>query len=355
MAQAEYLGSRRRQVKQVNMSPPAAMRENEIRPEALREGQMQAYERDLVKLRKRLPEFVTVNCPACDANRSAAAFEKYGFKFRQCRHCRTVYMSPRPTPEIMGSYYGSSENYKYWAEHIFPASEPARREKIHRPVLEYIAAACARYAVPRGLLLEVGPGFGTFAALAKESGLFDKILAIERTPEMADACRKRGVEVIELAVEDVSLEGIGLANVVVSFEVIEHLYEPRGYIERCAQLIAPGGILVLSCPNGLGFDVGMLGAAASAVDSEHVNLFNPASLSSLLERSGFEVLEATTPGRLDAEFVRAAALAGQIDLSADAFLRRVLLEEWDSLGAAFQQFLASQRLSSHMRIIARRD
>jgi 2-polyprenyl-3-methyl-5-hydroxy-6-metoxy-1,4-benzoquinol methylase len=331
------------------------MRENDIRPDALREGQMAAYERDLVRLRKRLPEFVKVNCPACDADRCTPVFSKYGFQFQTCRQCQTIYMSPRPTPEIMGAYYSNSENYKFWAEHIFPASEAARREKIHRPVLEYIVAACDRYSVPRGLLVEVGPGFGTFAALANESGLFQRIVAIERTPEMAEACRKRGVNVIEQAVEDVSLAGIGLANVVVSFEVIEHLFEPASYIKRCATLLAPGGLLVLSCPNGLGFDVAMLAEKASAVDSEHVNLFNPASLSGLLERSGFEVLEAVTPGRLDAEFVRTAALANEIDLAREPLLKHVLIDEWAAQGVPFQQFLASRGLSSHMRVIARRS
>jgi len=40
-------------------------------------------------------------------------------------------MSPRPSPEVMAAYYGDSENYRFWAEHIFPASEAARRDKIH--------------------------------------------------------------------------------------------------------------------------------------------------------------------------------------------------------------------------------
>ncbi len=335
-------------------APPAAMQENDIRPEVLRRGQAEAYARDLVKLQRRLPEFVRVNCPACDADRATAAFQKYDFQFQRCGRCQTIYMSPRPTPEIMGAYYGNSENYQYWAERIFPASEAARREKIHRPMLEYIVAACVQHSVPRELLLEVGPGFGTFAALALHARAFRRIVAIERTPQMAQACRERGVEVIEQAVEDVSLAATGLANVVVSFEVIEHLFEPRGYIERCAALLSSGGLLVLTCPNGMGFDIATLGPKSSAVDSEHVNLFNPGSLSALLERSGFEVLEATTPGRLDAEFVRASVLAGETDIAADPLLRRVLLEEWDSLGAPFQQFLAARSLSSHMRILARR-
>ena len=111
---------------------------------------------------------------------------------------------------------------------------------------------------------------------------------------------------------------------------------------------------MLSCPNGLGFDIAMLGPRALAVDAEHVNLFNPDSLSRLLETNGFEVLEATTPGRLDAEFVRDAALKGDIDLADNVFLKRVLIDEWDRLGWPFQQFLATNNLSSHMWVAARR-
>jgi SAM-dependent methyltransferase len=201
------------------------------------------------------------------------------------------------------------------------------------------------------MLVEVGPGFGTFAALATESKHFRKVLAVEPTPEMAAACRKRGVEVVEMRVEDVGNELAG-ADILVSFEVIEHLFQPGGFVAQCARLLAPGRLLVLSCPNGQGFDIQTLGAKALAVDAEHVNLFNPRSLGALLERHGFEVLESETPGRLDAEFVRDAALKGGVEL--DPFLKRVLVDEWERLGWPFQQFLAAQGLSSHMWIAARR-
>src|SRR5215831_2468189 len=121
-----------------------SMREEDIRPEQLRRGQVEAYERDIAKLRKRVGEFVAVACPACGADDCDFAFEKFTFQFKECRRCETIYMSPRPTPEIMGAYYGDSENFKFWAKHIFPASEGARREKIHRPMLDFICAVCDR-------------------------------------------------------------------------------------------------------------------------------------------------------------------------------------------------------------------
>jgi hypothetical protein len=74
-----------------------------------------------------------------------------------------------------------------------------------------------------------------------------------------------------------------------------------------------------------------------------------------VRRNGFEVLETTTPARLDAEFVRTAALKGEIDLATQPLLQRVLIDEWDRLGWTFQRFLADNGLSSHMWLVARRS
>jgi SAM-dependent methyltransferase len=328
--------------------------EHELCPDDLLKGQEMAFARDIERLHKRASEFLTVACPACDQRNTGKIFEKFGFTFQSCANCATIYMSPRPSPAVLGDYYANSENYSYWAKHIFPASEAVRREKIHTPWLNRVVGFCERHAIRQGTLLEIGPGFGTFAAVATQSRAFERVIAIEPTPEMAAACRSRGVDVIEQRIEDVGDE-VGSVDVAVAFEVIEHLFDPKIFLKQCARLLHPGGLLVVSCPNGLGFDISMLGAKALAVDAEHVNLFNPGALTQLLKRCGFDVLEATTPGRLDAEFVREAALKGEIDLSHDAFLMRVLIEEWDRLGWSFQQFLAENGLSSHMWVEARRN
>lgn len=326
--------------------------EKEICPDPLLRGQEEAFEHDIKRLQARLSEFVAASCPACGRGEHSPAFEKWGFRYVLCNHCQTLYMRPRPSPQVMDSYYSNSENYRYWAEHIFPASEAARREKIHRPWLERVLGYCQRHAISHGVLVEVGAGFGTFASLATESGKFEKVVAVEPTPEMARACQDRNVAVINKRIEDITDE-IEFADVVVAFETIEHLFEPRQFLNQCARLMRPGGLLVLSCPNGQGFDIALLGPLSLAIDPEHVNLFNPGSLSLLVEACGFEVLEVSTPGRLDAEFVHDAIVQGRLDVSNDPFLKRVLVDEWDRLGWPFQQFLAGNGLSSHMWLAAR--
>lgn len=323
------------------------MQEKDIRPEALISGQKEAYQRDIAKLQQRLAEFVPTPCPACGETEARKVFEKYKCTFVACESCATIYMSPRPTPEIMSSYYQDSENYRYWAKHIFPASESSRKERLYKPWIKRIASACAKRNIKCDRLLEVGPGFGGFAQTAKESGIFKEITVIEPTPELADACRTRGLKVIQKRVEDIDPNEVESVSALVCFEVVEHLFAPKRFFTQAKRLLPSGGLLVVSCPNGLGFDIATLGPLSDAVDTEHVNLFNPASLKNILECEGFTDISIVTPGLLDAELVRKSALAGDYVIN-DPFMKRILLDEWEELGAPFQEFLARNNLSSHM-------
>jgi len=141
-------------------------------------------------------------------------------------------------------------------------------------------------------------------------------------------------------------------KVIASFGVLEHLFSPRDFLRGCANILSPGGLLVLTCPNAKGFDVMTLGPVSDTVDAEHLNYFHPASLAHLLGECGFSTLEAFTLGKLDAELVRKKAVAGEFDLSDQPFLRHVLIDEWERAGAAFQRFLVDNQLSSHMWIVA---
>lgn len=324
--------------------------EAELCPPGLLQAQEEAHQRDIETLLwPREAEFVVVPCPACASQDSERVFTKFKLAYRTCRACGTLYMSPRPTEAVLRDFYEKSEAYLIWAEQIFPASEDARARKIHGPWFDRIVEACARYNVTRGRLLEVGPGFGTFAAIAQESGLFVDVSVVEPTPDLARRCRARGLNVIEKPIE--LLQKMGAVDVVCSFEVIEHLFAPREFLLSCRRAMRENKLLVLSCPNGEGFDIATLGAKSLAVDAEHLNLFNPRSLTRLVESCGFMAREVTTPGRLDAEFVRDAILSGDFDADS-AFLRQVLIDDWDRLGGPFQKFLADNGLSSHMWLVA---
>ena len=313
--------------------------------------QARRYEADVAWLVARNDRFVGSPCPVCSESRATPTWKKSGLTYVECAGCQTVYMRPRPSPELLSEYYSSSQNYEYWNNVVFPASEAARRAKIFRPRAERVAEISERYGNPGGTLLDVGAGYGTFCEEVVALGGFARVIALEPEPQLAETCRSKGLEVVEAPVEQAELDP---ADVITSFEVIEHLFSPRDLIQRCAGLLQPGGLLVLTCPNVRGFDIVVMREGASAVDAEHLNYMHPGSLGKLLDDVGFDVVESSTPGRLDAELVRKRVLAGDFDLTRQPFLQQVLIDEWDRLGSAFQDFLASNELSSNMWLVGRR-
>lgn len=338
--------------------PNPILKETEIRPRELMAEQARLFAEDAARLVARRAEFIRVPCPACALDDSQPTFEKMGMPFATCRSCGTLFANPRPRSEHLADYYRNALHYAYWSEKIFPASEAVRREKIFKPRVCLVLDLCRRFNLPTCTLLEVGPGFGIFGEEIKQSGAFKRVIAVEPTPNLAEDCRRRGLEVWEMSVEQVCRSRL-LApgeriDVIASFEVLEHLFSPRDFIRQCADLLDAGGVLILSCPNGKGFDIRMLREKSSTVDVEHINLFNPASLTLLLESNGFEILSCQTPGRLDAELVRNALLAGDLDSATQPFLSQILLDDWEEVGPAFQDFLADNRLSSHMLLAARK-
>lgn len=328
--------------------------EEAIRPSELMAKQKIVALTDVGRMLSRYEEFVDVPCPACGLNEAAFKFVKNGIRYVECVNCETFFVNPRPTPEVLAWFYQGSPNYAYWNDVIFPASEEARRENIFVPRVDRLLELCNKYEIETNSLLEVGSGFGTFCSEVKSRNIFDRIVAVEPTPELAETCRGRGLEVIEKPVEQIQLGSNGLFDVVANFEVIEHLFAPADFIEAVMNLLKPGGVFMMTCPNGKGFDVETLGVISDTIDHEHLNYFNQKSLAKLLSDKGLKVLECFTPGVLDVDLVRNKTLSGLFDLSNNPFLQRVLIDEWDCLGSAFQEFLVKQGLSSNMWVVARK-
>lgn len=322
--------------------------EKDICPDDLLRGQEQAYMRDIKNLQKQKKQFVKVNCPACASKNFFFVFKKYDFSFQECNICKTIFMSPRPSKKLMSEYYQDSENYKYWAKFIFPRSEKVRKDNIHKLWLSRIK----KYLKNKtgSSILEVGSGFGTFGSLIRKDKTFKSYVGLEPSKELFDICIKKGLDVKNLKLEEFS-ESKKKFDIVTSFEVIEHTFSPYKFLKKIKLNLKKRGLLFLSCPNGKGFDINVLKERSQAIDSEHVNLFNTNSISLLLSKLNFETIDVFTPGRLDAEIVRDEAIKNGFKL--DPFLKKILIDSWDELGWSFQKFIAENKMSSHMWVVAR--
>jgi hypothetical protein len=88
----------------------------------------------------------------------------------------------------------------------------------------------------------------------------------------------------------------GAHQAVVLGDVIEHLPEPGGALDRIRDLLAPKGGVLLTLPDAGSRLARVMGARWWSVIPTHVHYFTRASLTRLLEDHGFEMRHlGTTP------------------------------------------------------------
>lgn len=324
----------------------------DIRPIDVMLNQPAAMEQDIDWLTNRKAEFVHVACPACEDKRALDLFKKYGLNFVKCPVCATQYITPRPTAEILWEFYEQSENYKYWAKHIYSASRELRKKKIFRPRAKKISNLVKEVFEKSAdlTLLEVGAASGMFCDEVTKTGMFAAVVGIEPVPVLAQTCRDAGVNVIQAPYEQVVLNE--KVDVIAHFGVIEHLFEPKAFLDWSYEQCRDQGLVFFTCSNIEGFETKVLGKHSGAVYHEHMNLFNPSSLSHLMERCGFEVIEISTPGVLDVEIVLNAVRDGLIKHSEiDPMMQEMMKPERSD---QFQKFITNNMLSSNMQFVARK-
>ena len=72
-------------------------------------------------------------------------------------------------------------------------------------------------------------------------------------------------------------------DVVVNFQVIEHLWDQGQFVTECLRVLRPGGVLLMSTPNRITFSPGR----DTPVNPFHTRELNAAELTELLESAGF--------------------------------------------------------------------
>lgn len=279
---------------------------DEIRPIDLMERQRQAYQEDVRHYQGFSAGFVSRNCPACDSEAGLPFITKDGFHYLRCPACWCVFMSPGPLEDHLRWLYSEkSANYRFWAEEIYPSTQTARSQKLHRPRALWVQRSIDDFASSPHLgksrrLLEFGAGTGdTLAALAQVEPQLD-LLGFEPNPLMWQTW-PASVELIKDASCLTALRHS--ISFITAFEVLEHLLLPSQLFSLASELLEPGGLLMLSTPNAASLEIQVLMDESPSIDIEHISIMTPSALMSLASRAGLEVIEIATPGDFDLELI----------------------------------------------------
>jgi SAM-dependent methyltransferase len=320
------------------------MKESDIRPEALLKRYLELSVQDAERCfgddaRTEIP------CVACGDLDLTHAFNKHGFGYSRCDACGTLFQNPRPKPAAFEAFYRDSESSNYWAEVFFPAVAEARRDTIFRTRVERLAALCEASGNKIERLIDVGAGYGILLDEWRKRFPATQLVAVEPSAALAAECRAKGFEVVENIVEQVTGYD-AFADLVVCFEVLEHVYDPASFVQTLARLVRPGGTVFVSTLCIDGFDLQSLWDKSNQISPpHHINFLSVAGFQRLFDRAGMVDVSVTTPGKLDVDIVRNASRHHPELLSGQRFLQHLIQD--DRLGAAFQGFLAENRLSSH--------
>lgn len=327
------------------------MKEHEIRPEALLNRYLELSAQDAKNCFGNGPR-LEVPCVACGGLESSYQFEKNGFYYTKCFNCNTLFQNPRPPIAAFESFYRRSESSRYWAEVFFPAVAEIRREKIFRPRVERLSNLCTQKGLSVNRLIDVGAGYGIFLDEWKHRFPNVQALAIEPSASLAMECRNKGFEVVENIVENV-VGHDNSADLVVCFEVLEHVHDPLSFIRTLEGLARPGGYVFISTLCIDGFDLQILGEKSGQIfPPHHINFLSVKGFENLFQRAGLTDITVSTPGQLDVDIVRNAAKRDPELLRHQPFLSRILAS--NDKATAFQNFLVEQKMSSHVWVMGRK-
>jgi SAM-dependent methyltransferase len=318
------------------------MKEAEIRPQHLLQRYLDLSAEDASRCFSGVKRDA-IPCVACGAVSAKAEFSKHGFGYASCGACGTLYQSPRPEIAAFERFYRDSVSSRFWAEEFFPAVAEARRESIFQPRVERLAALCSAKGITVERLVDVGAGFGIFLDEWRKRFPETELLAVEPGAKLAQICRDQGFAVVEDIVENM----VGhdeLADLVVCFEVLEHVYDPVSFIRILSRLVKPGGHVFISTLGVDGYDIQTLW--------ENSNSIFPKGFEQAFVRAGLMNIDISTPGKLDVDIVRNAFSRDPALLEGNHFAQ--LLIQDAARGAAFQQFIADNRLSSHTWVLAQK-
>ncbi len=235
-------------------------------------------------------------CALCGSRERRVLFFEGAHTLVRCASCELVYVTPRrEAAALIREVYDAS----YW-------HSPAARERGYSDyALDealYLRTFQRRFAglthlLPRsGKALEVGCAAGFSLQVLADRG-FDVFGIEPSAPIRALAEQRYGKERIHAGTLDDAPFAAASFDLIVMWDVLEHLPDPLGALRKARELLAPAGRLVLETQNVEAFAARLLGKRWTHFKhEEHLVHFSPATLRRALDASGFELVSLNSRG-----------------------------------------------------------
>ncbi len=212
----------------------------------------------------------------------------------RCNACGFMYQNPQPDPGWILSAYQDVVDTRY---------DDEREGRLHtfRRELEQIG----RLTQP-GRLLDIGSHIGVFVEVARDMGW--QADGVEPSRWAADLACSRGLSVTCGTLDDLDAPPASY-DLITLWDVIEHLPDPATELRRLHALLRPGGLLAVSTMDVDAPVARLLGRHWPWYMQMHLFYFSRRTLTQLVERAGYEMVEVRRHRRI----VRASYLVSRLE------------------------------------------
>lgn len=217
-------------------------------------------------------------CPVCGAadfnpiyNGARDPITLDVFRVVGCSVCGVAYTMPRPAS--LDRYY--PRQYRMYGVIV---------TRVLRALYDLRVSRWSRLKPEGGSVLEIGCGPGLMLASFRRRGW--RVFGIERNEATAEAARQHlGTDVIVTSIHDLPADA--RFDLIVAFQVLEHIDEPVPLLIECAKRLVPQGLLIASVPNFLSWQSRFAGSKWMHLDvPRHLVHYTPQSMTKTLERAG---------------------------------------------------------------------
>lgn len=206
------------------------------------------------------------------------AGKKANYRTVRCLSCGLVRSDPIFDSEQIIKLYESSE-MRYQAD----------SDDIGRTYAHYLRRAMV-FTQHHDMLLDIGCGDGFFLEEALKYGFKDAI-GVEPSQPVYNAAKPELQKKIICDLFRAELFKPNMFDTVTLFQTVEHIIDPRAAVADIFHVLKPGGVFLAINHNVEALSAKILGRRSPIFEIVHINLFNPQTMSVLLRKHGFEILQ----------------------------------------------------------------
>ena len=246
------------------------------------------------------PETVEVKCPVCGSECAGSPLYRYTAEQAAAHFCPPTRDMDRNRRlrDCIGALWQGSDCAIHRCNHCgFAFGYPfvggddefygILHEQKDYPAWRWdydVAIAEAVKKFEGGRILDVGAGVGMFL---RGLGSSWECYAVEGSEVTRGELETSGIKVFR-DLSDAAQSNAGTFQVITLFQVLEHIAEFELLLKQCHELLAQGGRLVVTVPDGDAMIRQERVTGCQDMPPNHINKWTPESLARVLRRAGFE-------------------------------------------------------------------